>query len=173
MSTWIKWQKPSLGKIYLTCTAASHKGAIKMFWLHFLGAVMSSIFIYSLYYWLFIAVQLNMIHSYNNQLWFTLVPWIAGASETHPPRQTLLNSWHVLSHISCRFSLSAEDGLEPSLVTVDLPDRSVRCLSASIQSKVVNLLSSVPRSVADWLTDGYANLHFASCDTDWVKSVKN
>ncbi len=30
---------------FMTYTAASHQGAIKMFWLHFWGAVMSSIFI--------------------------------------------------------------------------------------------------------------------------------
>ena len=31
----------------MTYTAASHQGVIKMFWLHFWGAVMTSIFIYS------------------------------------------------------------------------------------------------------------------------------
>lgn len=29
-----------------TCTAASHKGAVKMFWPHFSGAVMSYIYIH-------------------------------------------------------------------------------------------------------------------------------
>lgn len=61
----------------------------------------------------------------------------------------LLNSWCALSHIFSRFSLSVEDGLDPGLVTVDLTDRSVCCLSASILSKVVNLLSSLLRSLTD------------------------
>ncbi len=33
---------------FMNYTVASQQGAIEMFWLHFWGAVMSSIFIYSL-----------------------------------------------------------------------------------------------------------------------------
>ncbi len=36
------------GAEFMSYTGASHQGAIKMIWLHFWGAVMSSIFIYSL-----------------------------------------------------------------------------------------------------------------------------
>ena len=34
---------------FMTCTTASHQGSIEMFWLHFWGAVMSSIFINNLW----------------------------------------------------------------------------------------------------------------------------
>ena len=42
---------------FMTCTAASQQMAIKMIWLHFYGAVMSSIFIYSL--WLSLVSEMN------------------------------------------------------------------------------------------------------------------
>lgn len=90
--------------------------------------------------------------------WFTVgALWIAAASETGPPRQTLAPLCRALSHTSSCLPLSAEDGLGPGLVTVDLTDTSERCLSASILSKVVNLLSSLLSSVTDALIS-YANL---------------
>lgn len=111
---------------------------------------MSSIFIYSLWYRPFIAVQLYMIHSYN----------ITTSCDLH------------LQNLNVHYlTFPVEAGLEAGLVTVDLTDRSALHLTASIQSKVVNLMSSPlcePRPA-----DGNANPHFASCEADRVKSGKN
>lgn len=75
--------------------------------------------------------------------WFTAADSrTAAASESSRPKQTLTLPRCALYRTSSALQLSAEDGLGPGLVTVDLTDASERCLSASILSKVVNLLSS-------------------------------
>lgn len=106
------------------------------------------------------------------QLWYkVLATWIAGASDTSLPRQTLVSLCHPLSPSSSCLPLSTEDSLGPGLITADLTNRSEGCLPASILSEVVHLLSSLLSSVTDALIS-YANLHYDNSDINWAKEER-